>query len=117
MDRTEFTVLERDVEIPADGGLLYGSLAVPEGAHGLVLFAHGSGSSRWSPRNRRVAAALQAAGLATLLFDLLSEREEAVDRYTAYYRFDVDMLARRLARQARSVAARVIATTLPYTTG
>ncbi len=96
MDRTAYSVLERDVEIPADGGMLHGTLAVHEGAQGLVLIAHGSGSSRWSPRNRRVAATLQAAGLATLLFDLLSEREEAVDRYTAYYRFDVDMLARRL---------------------
>jgi dienelactone hydrolase len=104
MDPSAFSVLERDVEIPADGGLLHGALTFPEGAQGLVLFAHGSGSSRWSPRNRRVAATLQAAGLATLLFDLLSEREEAVDRYTAYYRFDVGMLARRLVAATAWVA-------------
>jgi dienelactone hydrolase len=86
----------REIEIPADGGLLRGTLAVPDGALGLVLFAHGSGSGRFSPRNRGLAATLQAAGLATLLFDLLSEREEAVDRYTAHLRFNIELLARRL---------------------
>jgi dienelactone hydrolase len=87
---------EREIELPADGGRLGGTLVVPAGAVGLVLFAHGSGSSRNSPRNRRVAAALQAAGLATLLFDLLTEREEAIDRYTAHFRFDIGLLTRRL---------------------
>jgi dienelactone hydrolase len=86
----------REIEMPADGGLLHGALVVPDGALGLVIFAHGSGSGRFSPRNRSVAATLQAAGLATLLFDLLSEREEAVDRYTAYLRFNIELLARRL---------------------
>jgi putative phosphoribosyl transferase len=69
---------------------------VPEGAHGIVLFAHGSGSSRHSPRNRFVAEVLQQAGLATLLIDLLTPDEEAVDRQTGHLRFDIDLLADRL---------------------
>jgi len=75
---------------------LEGDLGVPSGAAGVVLFAHGSGSSRHSPRNRSVAAALQAAGLATLLVDLLTPEEEAVDRRTARLRFDIGLLADRL---------------------
>jgi putative phosphoribosyl transferase len=69
---------------------------VPAGAHGIVLFAHGSGSSRHSPRNRFVAEVLQQAGLATLLMDLLTPDEEAVDRQTGHLRFDIDLLADRL---------------------
>ncbi|HUE97109.1 MAG TPA: dienelactone hydrolase family protein [Longimicrobiaceae bacterium] len=90
------TALEREVEIPVAGGLLQGRLAVPEDALGLVLFAHGSGSSRLSPRNRHVAETLERSGLATLLFDLLTEREEGVDRRTGSLRFDIGLLARRL---------------------
>jgi len=75
---------------------LEGDLAVPEGAAGVVLFAHGSGSSRHSPRNRHVASRLQEAGLATLLVDLLTEREEAEDRHTGHLRFDIGLLAERL---------------------
>lgn len=104
MDRSIVPKPDREVEIPADGGLLRGSLVVPPGAVGLVLFAHGSGSGRYSPRNRAVAATLQAAGLATLLLDLLSEREEAVDRYTAHLRFDIGLLARRLVTATDWVA-------------
>ncbi|MGY1623152.1 phosphoribosyltransferase family protein [Geodermatophilus sp. SYSU D00965] len=81
-----------DVEVPAGGVLLAGSLTVPAGARGLVVFAHGSGSSRHSPRNRHVAGVLQAAGLATLLFDLLTPAEEA-DRGSV---FDIPLLAARL---------------------
>lgn len=88
---------ERRVDIPADGVRLQGDLALPAGAPGLVLFAHGSGSSRLSPRNRAVAAALRAAGLGTLLFDLLTPGEDV-----AYEtRFDIQLLTRRLL-QARS---------------
>lgn len=76
---------------------LEGFLVVPRGASGLVIFAHGSGSSRFSPRNRAVARALREAGLGTLLFDLLSEEEEARDEYTGELRFDIPFLARRLA--------------------
>ncbi len=80
---------------------LAGSLAVPVKAHGLVLFAHGSGSSRQSPRNRFVAKVLQSYGLATLLFDLLTGEEEAVDQHTLKYRFDIAFLAERLVGATR----------------
>lgn len=83
---------ERPVQIPAGTVRLDGNLAVPQGAPGTVLFAHGSGSSRLSPRNMYVAGVLQDAGLGTLLFDLLSE-EEAQDRAKV---FDIDLLAERL---------------------
>jgi dienelactone hydrolase len=86
----------RAVRIPADGVSLDGDLLVPGPAAGLVLFAHGSGSSRHSPRNRLVAGALHEAGLATLLFDLLTPDEEAMDVRTAHLRFNIDLLARRL---------------------
>jgi putative phosphoribosyl transferase len=76
--------------------ILEGDLAFPPDARGVVLFAHGSGSSRHSPRNRFVAERLRDAGLATLLFDLLTEDEEAIDRRTARLRFDIDLLTERL---------------------
>jgi len=72
------------------------NLVVPPGARGVVLFAHGSGSGRHSPRNRFVARQLNGAGLATLLVDLLTEEEEAEDDVTAHLRFDIDLLAGRL---------------------
>jgi len=84
------------VRIPAGSMMLDGDLAVPTIASGIVLFAHGSGSSRHSPRNRYVAQRLQEAGLATLLFDLLTWEEERVDERTREYRFDVGLLAERL---------------------
>jgi dienelactone hydrolase len=84
------------VSIPADGVTLHGNLNVPPAGHGLVLFAHGSGSSRHSPRNRYVASILREAGLATLLMDLLSVQEEEIDEVTAELRFDIPLLARRL---------------------
>jgi putative phosphoribosyl transferase len=93
---------EYAVELEVDDVRLEGSLAVPEGATGLVLFAHGSGSSRHSPRNRFVAEALQRAGLATLLFDLLTAEEEAEDEVTGRLRFDVDFLATRVLGAAES---------------
>ena len=75
---------------------LAGDLTVPSSAEAIVLFAHGSGSSRHSSRNQAVAAALQKAGLGTLLFDLLSDKEEAIDARTAELRFDIPLLAHRL---------------------
>lgn len=88
--------VDRDVHIPVGNEWLAGRLTVPAGASALVLFAHGSGSGRYSPRNRYVAAALQEAGHGTLLLDLLTEREEAIDRDTGHLRFDIDFLAGRL---------------------
>jgi len=76
---------------------LEGNLTIPDDAGGLVLFAHGSGSSRFSPRNRYVAEVLQQAGLATLLIDLLTPEEEKIDNRTGHLRFDIDLLAERLA--------------------
>ncbi|MDC4227286.1 MAG: dienelactone hydrolase family protein [Candidatus Manganitrophus sp.] len=76
--------------------LLEGDLRIPAGARGIVLFAHGSGSSRFSPRNRFVADVLYRAGLATLLIDLLTAQEESIDRVTAALRFNIGLLAERL---------------------
>lgn len=91
----------RPVEVPADGAVtLHGDLTVPEPARGVVLFAHGSGSSRLSPRNRLVARALSDAGIATLLLDLLDPDEERRDQRTAELRFDIPLLADRLAAAA-----------------
>jgi putative phosphoribosyl transferase len=87
---------ERVVRVAAGGVELEGNLVVPGDARGVVLFAHGSGSSRHSSRNRFVAGELQSAGLATLLIDLLTAQEEAVDMHTAHLRFDIGMLAERL---------------------
>ena len=85
------------VEVPIDGIVLHGDLTVPRDAVGIVLFAHGSGSSRLSPRNRAVAATLNDEGLATLLLDLLTPDEERVDERTRAHRFDIPLLASRLA--------------------
>jgi len=87
---------ERVVHVTAGPIRVPGDLAVPEGATGVVVFAHGSGSSRHSPRNRAVARALHERGLATLLIDLLTEEEEAVDAESARLRFDIGLLAERL---------------------
>jgi dienelactone hydrolase len=86
----------RAVRIAVQGGELEGDLTIPERASGIVLFAHGSGSSRHSRRNIYVARGLQHAGLATLLFDLLLEREAIEDERTGVYRFDIGLLAERL---------------------
>src|SRR6266849_2466033 len=89
-------VSENLVEVAAGTVRLEGNLSVPEQAQAVVLFAHGSGSSRHSPRNRHVAQVLREAGLATLLLDLLTAEEEAVDAQTAHLRFNIDLLAERL---------------------
>src|SRR5438477_9612701 len=87
---------EQVVRVPAGQVSLEGNLVVPASARGVVLFAHGSGSSRHSPRNRYVAQVLQDAGLATLLIDLLTPDEEQVDMRTGHLRFDIGLLAERL---------------------
>lgn len=84
------------VQIPSGDVSLEGDLNIPAGARGIVLFAHGSGSSRLSPRNRFVAGVLNKAGLATLLMDLLTADEERIDLYTGALRFDIGLLAGRL---------------------
>jgi putative phosphoribosyl transferase len=89
--------VDESVQVIAGSVVLEGALSVPASARGIVLFAHGSGSSRRSPRNQFVAARLRDAGMATLLFDLLTEEEEIVDRRTARLRFDIGLLADRLA--------------------
>jgi dienelactone hydrolase len=87
---------EQPVQIPIGSSSLSGDLDIPDSAQGVVLFAHGSGSGRHSPRNRYVAKVLQEAGLGTLLFDLLTEDEEHIDEQTRYLRFDIGLLANRL---------------------
>jgi pimeloyl-ACP methyl ester carboxylesterase len=87
----------RDVQILSMGVRLEGIVSIPEEASGIVLFVHGSGSSRHSPRNQYVAQTLQEGGLATLLFDLLTPQEEQIDLRTRHLRFDINLLARRTA--------------------
>jgi len=88
----------RAVEIDLAGTVLHGDLTLPAGAAGLVVFAHGSGSSRHSPRNRFVAGVINRAGLGTLLMDLLTEEEEQVDEMTRELRFDIELLGQRVAQ-------------------
>ena len=89
-----------DVQIPSGSVTLEGELSIPIGASGIVLFAHGSGSSRHSPRNQYVARVIREAKVGTLLFDLLTQEEEAVDMRTRRLRFDIGLLARRLVDAA-----------------
>jgi len=90
-----------EVQIPAGRAVLLGNLTIPQNAVTLVLFAHGSGSSRHSPRNQFVARTLHDAGLATLLFDLLTPEEEATDIRTGEHRFNIGLLAERLVHATR----------------
>jgi len=87
---------ETAVRIPVGSVVVEGNLAVPSGAKGVVLFAHGSGSSRFSPRNQYVAKEFNKARIGTLLFDLLTQEEEEIDIATAEFRFNIDLLAERL---------------------
>jgi putative phosphoribosyl transferase len=91
-----FTQNPHLVSLAAGEVNLEGNLVIPDGATGIVIFAHGSGSSRHSPRNRYVAGVLQRAGLGTLLIDLLTHEEEEIDLITGHLRFDIELLARRL---------------------
>ncbi len=103
--RAEEKLPERHVRIASEGVVLEGDLAIPPGAEGLVVFVHGSGSSRFSSRNRYVAQYLQRDGLATLLFDLLTSQEEEIDNHTMELRFDIGLLSRRLSGVADWLAS------------
>jgi len=96
---------ENEVIVPVGSVTLDGELQIPQNAHGLVLFAHGSGSSRLSPRNQFVARVLREAGLGTLLFDLLTREEEVIDSFTRHLRFDIPLLAERLVGALRWVGS------------
>jgi dienelactone hydrolase len=100
MIRHDTHVEAHAVRIPAGEVVLDGDLALPADAKGLVMFAHGSGSSRHSPRNRQVAESLNGRGLGTLLLDLLTTKEEDVDEEIRHLRFDIPTLARRLVGAA-----------------
>ena len=90
-----------EIQIRSGDVQLSGELSIPASAEGVVLFAHGSGSSRHSPRNQFVARTIREAEVGTLLFDLLTKDEEAIDRYTGHLRFDIDLLANRLIDATR----------------
>ena len=90
-----------EVKIPAGHAALSGNLTIPDNSEALVLFAHGSGSSRHSPRNQFVARTLNRAGLGTLLFDLLTPKEEALDIHTREHRFNIGLLAERLVHATK----------------
>jgi dienelactone hydrolase len=96
MASTRSRDIERSVQVTVGSVTLEGNLGIPDNPRGVVLFAHGSGSGRHSPRNRFVAHHLQAAGFGTLLIDLLTEQEEAEDQFTGHLRFDIGLLADRL---------------------
>jgi dienelactone hydrolase len=97
-------VNSKPLQIPLDGVVLDADLTLPEPARGIVVFAHGSGSSRRSPRNLHVARRLQTAGFGTLLFDLLTPEEQRIDAGTRQLRFDIPLLAARLAAATRWLA-------------
>jgi pimeloyl-ACP methyl ester carboxylesterase len=101
MDEERADALAKEVYVPAGEALLAGELQLPTGATGLVLFAHGSGSGRHSPRNQYVAQVIREFGVGTLLFDLLTPEEKAIDQRTRHLRFDIGLLARRLAGASR----------------
>jgi len=101
------------IVVDETGEAIQGDLVVPKGATGVVIFAHGSGSGRFSPRNRFVAERLQKASLATFLIDLLTEREERVDDVTGRLRFDIPLLAERLESASRFLRADGPARSLP----
>jgi dienelactone hydrolase len=96
MQATATLPIDTEVSIPVGRDRVYASLAIPAEPRGFVIFAHGSGSSRFSPRNASVARALQHAQLGTLLLDLLTPAEDTRDAYTKEYRFNIPLLARRL---------------------
>src|SRR3974377_1054729 len=98
-----------EVQIPCGTVALQGALVIPPGANGVVVFAHGSGSSRHSPRNQFVARIIRKSGNGTLLFDLLTAEEEIEDNVTRRLRFDIAMLAGRLAEVTRWLSAQAVA--------
>lgn len=113
LQSTETSHELREIRVPVPGGLITGDLSLPTRARGIVIFAHGSGSSRLSRRNRWVARQLEALSLATLLFDLLTPEEEVLDARNAALRFDIPFLARRLVHVTDLVRAEVVGPGLP----
>jgi putative phosphoribosyl transferase len=105
--------LQSEITINAGKVCLEGTLSVPKDFQGIVLFAHGSGSSRFSPRNRYVAGVLQSNRIATLLFDLLTREEDVLDQVTRELRFDVNLLARRFVAAIQDVTERAELRALP----
>jgi putative phosphoribosyl transferase len=102
MADNKIILVEREIEIPLDSGeTIHGTLDIVENAKGIIVFAHGSASNRFSPRNKYVAGELREKGFATLLFDLLTDREELVDLQTREFRFDIDLLKKRLVLTTR----------------
>ena len=116
LTQRDASAIERAVQVTMSGAVLEGSLIIPPQPVGVVLFAHGSGSSRHSPRNAAVAAELRRGGLATLLIDLLTRHEEAVDIQTAEFRFNIDLLSRRVGGAARWLADQPELSGLPLAT-
>ena len=104
---------QRTVRVPVGRQALEGDLIVPAHGRGIVLFAHGSGSSRFSARNKHVAAILQESGFATLLLDLLTPNEEELDRRSGEYRFDIGRLAQRLVEAAAWLESEDVTGSLP----
>ena len=113
MARATMPGLERDVQLRASGVVIQGTFAVPPEPVGIVLFAHGSGSGRFSTRNRFVADVLRQGALATLLVDLLTSEEDAVDQLTREFRFDIPRLADRLIGAIDWLGEQPEAATLP----
>src|SRR4051812_36603239 len=113
MDVTKPAAISRPVRIETSGAALNGDLSIPEQAKGIVVFVHGSGSSRFSSRNRAVAEVLVQAQLGTLLLDLLTEAEERTDTVTAEFRFDIPLLAERITGVVDWVAASPNTSSLP----
>jgi len=101
-----------EVRVPSGNAVLEGELTIPDAALGLVIFAHGSGSSRYSPRNRSVAEILRKRGLASLLFDLLTAEEDYIDSQGGQFRFDISFLTRRLVDATRFTSHHPAATHL-----
>jgi putative phosphoribosyl transferase len=113
MHSTKQKTEERIVQVSAGPVTLEGNFTLPQDAPGVVLFAHGSGSGRHSPRNRHVAELLNESKLATLLVDLLTAEEEAIDMHTAHLRFDINLLAERLVGATDWLAREAATSRLP----
>ena len=96
MKNNDSLPITKEILMHINGKNIYGNLKIPEKAEGLVIFAHGSGSGRFSPRNMHVAGILNKNGLGTLLFDLLTAEEEKIDNYSGEYRFNIELLGERL---------------------
>jgi putative phosphoribosyl transferase len=106
-------LVEKEVKIPLSDATIEGNLRIPPNASGIVLFAHGSGSGRFSPRNQHVAKLLEAYGVATLLIDLLTQDEEQIDEVTRHLRFDIPMLSNRLIEVSDWLGQQELTKSLP----